>query len=195
MNWRQVLKDYFIFSRKERIGILVLIILIVGVWLSPHFISSRKSPSTSADASWISTALKLEHRQKQLQEDSQQDTSPDELMYDKSITSQSGDKTYKLFYFDPNTLSASGWKKLGIREKTITTIQNYLSKGGHFYKAEDLKKIYGVNADDYARLVPYIKIETSIPNSNRAIITENNKKQTFDEPRYNTVDINSADSS
>ena len=38
----------------------------------------------------------------------------------------------ELFYFDPNTLTVEGWKKLGIREKTANTIQNYISKGGKF---------------------------------------------------------------
>ena len=48
------------------------------------------------------------------------------------------------FYFDPNTLSKDGWQKLGIRDKTIKTIQNYLSKGGHFRKPEDLQRVYGL---------------------------------------------------
>ena len=46
----------------------------------------------------------------------------------------------ELFYFDPNTISGSEWKRLGLRDKTIKTIENYLSKGGHFYKPEDLQK-------------------------------------------------------
>jgi hypothetical protein len=31
-------------------------------------------------------------------------------------------------------------EKLGLRDKTINTIQNYLSKGGRFITAEDVKK-------------------------------------------------------
>ena len=35
-----------------------------------------------------------------------------------------------LFEFDPNTINEAGWKRLGLRDKTIQTIQNYLNKGG-----------------------------------------------------------------
>ncbi|MGC4036735.1 MAG: helix-hairpin-helix domain-containing protein [Chitinophagaceae bacterium] len=64
-----------------------------------------------------------------------------------------------LFYFNPNTLSEEGWKKLGIREKTIHTIKNYLTKGGVFKNAEDLRKIYGLSETEYHRISPFIKIE------------------------------------
>ena len=64
----------------------------------------------------------------------------------------------QLFYFDPNTISAEGWKQLGLRSKTIGTILKYLSKGGRFYDALDLKKIYGLRAEEYGRLEQYIRI-------------------------------------
>jgi competence protein ComEA len=47
----------------------------------------------------------------------------------------------KTFYFDPNTASSDDWKRLGLRDKTIHTIQNYLSKDGKFYKPKDIGKI------------------------------------------------------
>lgn len=65
----------------------------------------------------------------------------------------------ELFYFDPNTLNEAGWQKLGVRDKTIGTIQNYLSRGGKFIKAEDIKKIWGLNEELADKLVPYIRIE------------------------------------
>ena len=45
----------------------------------------------------------------------------------------------ELFYFDPNTASAADWRRLGIKDKTIHTILNYLTKGGKFYKPEDIE--------------------------------------------------------
>ena len=79
----------------------------------------------------------------------------------KPLSELSNESKGQLFYFDPNVLPFEGWKKLGIREKTIGTIQNYLHKGGHFSKPEDLKKIYGIRADEYKRLEPYIRIPTT----------------------------------
>jgi competence protein ComEA len=56
-------------------------------------------------------------------------------------------------------LPAEAWKSLGLNERQIKVIKNYESKGGKFFKKEDLKRIYSISATDYARLEPYIKIE------------------------------------
>ena len=61
--------------------------------------------------------------------------------YDRSTHNYSNKTKGELFDFDPNTLSTEGWQKLGLRDKTIHIIQNYLSKGGHFKNAEGLQKI------------------------------------------------------
>ena len=64
-----------------------------------------------------------------------------------------------LFHFDPNTLSKSQWKKLGIQDKIIETIHNYIKNGGRFYEPSDLKKIYGLDTSYYKKLKPYISIK------------------------------------
>jgi competence ComEA-like helix-hairpin-helix protein len=85
-----------------------------------------------------------------------------------------------------------------LREKTISTIQNYISKGGRFKKREDLQKIYGLQKAEYKRLSPYIKIETtefvkeygggtSVNNTNE------NKNPAVYTSRYPTIDINTSD--
>jgi competence ComEA-like helix-hairpin-helix protein len=51
--------------------------------------------------------------------------------------------------------------RLGVREKTEITIQKYISKGGKFYKPEDIKKIWGLSKTDVARLLPYVSIPKS----------------------------------
>jgi DNA uptake protein ComE-like DNA-binding protein len=63
-----------------------------------------------------------------------------------------------LFPFDPNQLPADGWQRLGIPEKVIRTILNYLGKGGRFRKPEDLGRIYGMREKDVERLLPYVRI-------------------------------------
>lgn len=66
---------------------------------------------------------------------------------------------FDLFEFDPNTISAEEWQRLGIKNRISSRIKKYLSKGGRFLKNEDLKKIYGLNTADYERLEPYIRIK------------------------------------
>ena len=65
------------------------------------------------------------------------------------------------FNFDPNSASKNDWMEMGLTEKQINTIFNYIKKGGRFYKKEDLKKIYSINLNTYKKLEPYITIDTN----------------------------------
>ena len=119
--------------------------------------------------------------------------------YDKRKSSYNENAIAKaeLFYFDPNTTPLSEWKRLGLRDKTIKTIENYLSKGGHFYKPEDLRKIYGLHVDEYERLKPYVKIESSPSKPNVDFVSTKAKDEiqpTKTYPaRYSVIDVSIAD--
>lgn len=93
-----------------------------------------------------------------------------------------------LFDFDPNTIDSKGWKTLGLTEKNIHTIENYITKGGKFYRADDLKKIWGIRPDKIESLIPFVKIQT-----------EYSKKEKFEkkinrQPPLIFVDVNKSDS-
>ncbi len=104
--------------------------------------------------------------------------------------------TGTMFYFDPNTLDETGWKKLGLRNKTIATIQNYVSKGGKFRKAADITKIWGLRDDEKERLLPYVRIaeKPEIGNSYANAYTPYERKP-YEKKVPATVDINTGDSS
>ena len=119
--------------------------------------------------------------------------------YDKRESSYTENAIAKgeLFYFDPNTIPASEWKRLGLRDKTIKTIENYLNKGGHFYKPEDLQKIYGLHYDEYERLKPYVKIESGPSKPNDDFVSTKSKDEIQSAKiftaRYSIIDVNTAD--
>ena len=96
-----------------------------------------------------------------------------------------------MFYFDPNTISADGWKKFGLRDKTISTIQNFISKGGKFRQPDDIKKIWGLHDDEVQRLIPFVRIPTA------ALPDESFKRSVapvkYEKKAIETVDINLAD--
>jgi competence ComEA-like helix-hairpin-helix protein len=194
MKWKEFLRDYLTFTRKERIGLLVIILVIMGIWIFPKVSRPAKPKKVKADTSWITAAERLMTTD---EPDTAQNVGGiDELAFDRRETQHFGEAAGELFNFDPNVLTLEGWKKLGIREKTIATIQNYLKKGGHFYRAEDLKKIFGIRPDEYTRLEPYIKIAspgvTAFPVEKNA----ESKNETFPtERKYSPVDINTADTS
>lgn len=97
------------------------------------------------------------------------------------------DITY--FTFDPNQIGINEWMLLGFSEKQAKSIEAYKSKGGKFYRPEDLKKLYVVSEKDYERLLPYVSIASARPISHKQ---ENLTPKIFEKP---LIDINEADSS
>jgi len=178
---RKFLKQYLTFSKAEKNGTLVLVVLIIlvlaGYLILPKIINNRTTDFTDfkneieAFEQLISSAeddvLPLKNKEKALE-------NLDDIQF---------------FEFDPNDLSADKWKYLGLSEKTINTIRKYLKKGGRFYKPEDIKKIYGLRMDWYKRAEPYIKIReidaTDIKTGSQVIV--NDKKAPL-------IELNSADS-
>jgi len=196
MRWQQFAKDYLTFTCKERIGLWVIVFLIFFVILVPKFVKNNHANRYAAmDTSWIAAAKRLEIKKPQTSETTKfkQDNGGNAFQFDRTINNTTSPTS--LFYFDPNALDVPGWKKLGIRDKTIQTIQKFLSKGGHFYKAEDLKKIYGLHPNDYSRLEPYIKIESTKTVDIEKPIEYVKKEMKPGHPAYRSVDINTADTS
>lgn len=197
MTWQEFIKDYLTFTRKERIAILVILFIILVIVILPKIINPHsKSFPTTSDSGWANTIRKLERKENKKPVDQAYENDY-AYQYDPP-TRQTKNQNPDLFYFDPNNLSFDGWRKLGLKEKNVQTILNYRTKGGHFYKAEDLKKIYGLRKEDYERIAPYIRISQPKDTENKAASSTTSKPETtFSEPKnfrqYSVIDINSAD--
>lgn len=99
-----------------------------------------------------------------------------------------------LFYFDPNTITLADWEKLGLARRVFQTINKYRSKGGKFRSADDLKKIYGLNSEDFNRIAAYIKIEKQNKEPAKEFPSgKGNQPRTSQ--TYSTIDINVSDTS
>jgi len=157
--WKKFVKDYLSFTKKDRVAVIVLVILIFMVVLLPYIWPAKKikQPDTQEIEK-----LKLQVAQLNKKNDAPASATETKQYESRSYNCPAKKDDYKpkavLFYFDPNTLDAAGWQKLGIREKTAATIVKYVSKGGKFRKPEDISKIYGLFKDDCERLIPYVKI-------------------------------------
>jgi competence ComEA-like helix-hairpin-helix protein len=205
LKWSEFIRDYLHFSRKDRIGILVVVALILFSLFLPGILkrSSGNKP-VQMDTTWMAAVKRLEIKDSSISNDTYRkddDENAYAYQYDRKKNNNNEGNVIKgeLFYFDPNTISSADWKRLGLRDKTIQTIQNYLSKGGHFYKPEDLERIYGLHKDEYERLSPYVKIESKTSVANEQFVspkptgeTQPTKNSTA---KYSAIDINSADTS
>ncbi len=125
--------DWLIFTRRERSGILLLLLLSAGGWMGPSFYERLYPPPT---VHWEVAA-----------------PAPPALA-DTAASVRSS-----LFDFDPNRASAATLERLGLPLRTAATIIRYREKGGRFRQPEDLRRIYNLSAADYRRLAPYIRIE------------------------------------
>ncbi len=142
------IKDFFDFSKGERIGILVLLILIFS-FLAGHIIMNHKKPDTDLDYT--------EFREKVNEWYTEEEGVSDPGL-NKSSQRHENKIEYKLSIFDPNFAGKSKLRELGINAKTTNTLLRYREKGGVFYKKEDLRKIYGLSDSLYEILAPYIQI-------------------------------------
>lgn len=190
---RKLIKEYFLFTKRERIAIIGLMVVILLAYVLPYFI---KPPGRAPSAKELQEFRMMEQQLSQVNKTGDEDEyatahAPPVIIDDDEHPS------VKLFYFDPNTISAEGWKQLGLRSKTIGTILKYLSKGGRFYQAMDLKKIYGLRAEDYARLERYVRIEkpdNSYKPDKPSAPPNTIHPTTYSRPSAkNIIDINTAD--
>ena len=190
-------KHFLVFTKKEKRGIFVVLFFVLLVFVSSKYIYpliTKEKPSDEHNISVLGDSLR------ELQRDSAPAYYPHNNYAPGAYHSYPKKEygaafTGTMFYFDPNTLDMAGWERLGIKDKTIATIQNYLSKGGKFREPDDLRKIWGLRDDEKDRLVPYARI----PEQPKAFPAYSNnyqpyEKKSFDKRSAAPVEINSGDS-
>jgi competence protein ComEA len=139
-------KNYLTITKTEWNGLVVLVLLIIGVMGIP-FIYEHYHQEPEVNFSRLNKVVA------QLKA-----AGVTEMANDESITDKPVNKAVKLFNFDPNNLPAAKWQALGLTARQIKGIKNYESKGGRFYTKADVRKMYTLTPQDYARLEPYIQI-------------------------------------
>lgn len=184
---KRFIKDYLSFSKKERNAAIVLLMVIASFVILPYFFGSKKKTIViDKETEDRIAALKSKSRpgyDSSNQEAGQQAYVPQ--MPDPAVK-------YEVFEFDPNTLDAAGWRRLGIRDKTVAVILNYRSKGGKFKQPEDLRKVWGLASADADRIIPYALVEkataTPLYNNNKPVLQSTAPTAPVIQP----VDLNTA---
>jgi DNA uptake protein ComE-like DNA-binding protein len=191
-------RGYLSFTRKERIGIIALVALMllypIIPFIYPVFIKQKAVDHTAFEKEIAALELQegdsLDGFSKKYSDDG------DNLPYHQPTEKNYFNKKPKgeLFYFDPNSLPEAGWIKLGVREKTAKTIQNYIAKGGRFNKPEDIGKIWGLHEDEVNSLLPFVRILQKPETGFSSYKTQNSEKN-YEKPKYANaaVDVNKAD--
>lgn len=142
----QTWKEYLYFSRKERIALVVLLVITTIFWLLPRLAKPDGLPPQLSQIVFL------------------QPSGDSMVLYAAEVSNQPTTVTAAgLFSFNPNTLEQAGWQQLGLSEKVARTIIHYREKGGRFYKPEDLHKIYGLHEEEARRLIPFVRLSGNQP--------------------------------
>jgi DNA uptake protein ComE-like DNA-binding protein len=179
-------KDFFHFTRSERLGTLVLlsllVLLVVSSFLIPYIIPQQQgAKNLSAELNSFKLSLQEKEKTRRYASRKKNSYSPSSL---QPLPSER-------FPFNPNELDSLGFISLGIPHYVTKNILNYRRKGGKFRKAEDFSKIYSLKPELYRELAPYIVIETTAQAANDTV------KPTYtqsEKPKAMTiVELNAAD--
>jgi competence protein ComEA len=165
-------KNYLSITKKEWNGMVILLLIIAIIFAAPYVYQQFHTNKVVDFKDFNKDAALLN-----------QAKGGDVSGYNDNGAPLSDEKVAKptLFVFNPNNLPAEQWKQLGMSERQISIIKHYEAKGGHFNKKEDVEKIYGITADDYKRIAPYINIPDEGYTANKLAVGE-------------VVDLNTADS-
>lgn len=151
MNFKQIIQDYFTFSRNERKGLTILLAIIFVLAIANKIIFYFETPA-KLDAELLNANF-----------------------YSKETTSDLGKKQVSLFLFDPNTIDPLALDSLALPEQIKVNMIKYREKGGHYYSPKDFRKMYGITDSIYRVIEPFVKIESVVTRS----IPEKSKKQLF----------------
>jgi competence ComEA-like helix-hairpin-helix protein len=193
MRIKEAIKAYLTFGKRDRMGVIAVVLVVGTIYALPYLFAKKSEPFPAKQTSVLVKAidtLAARQQSKHYAKSNDEDDN-DDYQYQPSQTKNFADG--ELFQFDPNTLSVEGWQKLGLSEKTSRTIDKYRSKGGKFYKPEDIKKIWGMPEGFYERVKDYIvtsSVQNNYPQSDFEKTT-----YTKTEKKVIAVNINEADTS
>jgi competence protein ComEA len=157
------LKNYFSTTKTEWKGLVIFAVLIIGIVAAPDIYDAFHKDRTINFKPFEQSVAVL----KQAGVTSGGDTIS-ELEENQQVV------RVKQFKFNPNRLPAVQWQQLGLSVRQVKGIKNYEAKGGKFKTKADVKKMYTLTAEDYARLEPYIELPSATGATKSLVVVELN---------------------
>ncbi|MFC2175939.1 ComEA family DNA-binding protein [Bacteroidota bacterium] len=180
------IKEYLSFHKKERRGILILLVLIVLL------LGFNVYQRVFWKADWEESILKYGSEITLFTE--RMDTIQEMTSDKKPWVPASA----QLFDFDPNTLDKEGWIKLGFSHKQAASILKYRQSGAVFRKPEDLLKLYVIDDLKFEQLKSYINIKSvsaEVSKDRREEVASNSKPERAQADKKSVlIELNTADS-
>ncbi|NOT37189.1 MAG: hypothetical protein HOP11_07405 [Saprospiraceae bacterium] len=167
-------------SKKERIGIIGLLVVLIICTLIPILYKQTLLPITS------------QVNKKTIDDEIDNPKFPEHtaIHISNKIIKRSQTHSLDTFQIDPNTMSRKEARKIGIPDKVFNILEKFRNKGATFRTEQDLKKVYGINESLYNKIKVHIKIpeKTIFPNPK---VKEESNYNAIQKPQI-LLDINSA---
>jgi len=135
MDFKQIVRDYFTFSRNERKGIIILLVLIFLLAVANKVVFYFETPARINTILLDSASRKLEvindslHQKLPLQ---------------------------KLFIFNPNTIDSVALDSLDLPASIKHNLLQFRKKGGKIRSASDFKRLYGITDKIFGRVKAFL---------------------------------------
>lgn len=155
-------KDFFYFSKSQRIGIIVLLGLILIFILFNLFMPVLFPPTKPLETNFLNEVDSF--KRSLVSRDSLRQAEW-KAKYEKSYNEkyknnfQNKIENAVLFRFNPNKTDSASFVKLGLSPKVASNILKYRNKGGYFKTKESFSKVYGISATKFKQLESFIVIE------------------------------------
>jgi len=151
-------KDWFYYSKGQRRGICLLLLLIL---ITPAFSGALKRiyvPETLNIEAFLADVEQLESIIKQAEESSTASNTSFRTNNAADRQNSRPQPLLKPFPFDPNRLTPKGWDSLGMPGHISRSVRNFLAAGGAFRYKEDFQKIYLLEDWMYDELEAFIDL-------------------------------------
>jgi DNA uptake protein ComE-like DNA-binding protein len=145
-NWR----NFFEFSKHERIGVAIFLLLAGALLILPRFWYERYPP-LAEEREWRNLML-------QIPGDSDMNRIAESYPGANGSDADGKKKAIVLQPFDPHLQTEQSWVAMGIPIRTARIIVRYVQKGGRFRQAGDIRKIWGIREEDVQRLLPFVRL-------------------------------------
>ena len=149
-------KDFFYFTKTERQGIIVLVVLVIGVYTIPALLQAFSGPEKTDPTEQAKSEKEYNEFISSIKEAKQDKKYP---VYRGRYSSPAyPKKEIRPAAFDPNTADSATFLSLRLPTWMAGNILRYRRKQGRFRRPEDFRKIYGLTEEQYRTLYPYIQI-------------------------------------
>lgn len=184
-------KEFLTFNKRERNGLFILSFIIVLLLGYNYWLSYAEQNLTQPDFTEFENSIKEFYSSNPANNSlSNSDSIP-------TIDSTDASINVELFVFNPNSATDEEFKRLGLTEKQIKNIRNYLEKAGSFRFKEDFGKLYAIGDSLFAILNPYIDLpdKETFYASNKTS-KEKQEQVKFEKPKTQKplLELNGADS-